>query len=98
MANILDKIVAKKRTEIADARNLVSLEAVQAAALSAPPARDFLGSLKASDGIGLIAEIKKASPSKGLIREDFDPPSIKRDRTLLWNLVTRTSPNRAENR
>ena len=76
MANILDKIVAKKRTEIADARNLVSLEAVQAAALSAPPARDFLGSLKASDGIGLIAEIKKASPSKGLIREDFDPPSI----------------------
>ena len=76
MANILDKIVAKKRTEIADARTRISLEAMQEAATSAPPARDFLGSLQASSGIGLIAEIKKASPSKGLIREDFDPPSI----------------------
>ena len=78
MANILDKIVAQKRIEIADARSLTSLEAVQEAAATAPPARDFLGALRASEGIGLIAEVKKASPSKGLIREDFDPPSIAR--------------------
>jgi indole-3-glycerol phosphate synthase len=78
VANILDKIVAQKRIEIADARSLTSLEAVQEAAATAPPARDFLGALRASEGIGLIAEVKKASPSKGLIREDFDPPSIAR--------------------
>lgn len=78
MANILDKIVAQKRIEIADARSLTSLGAVQEAAATAPPARDFLGALRASEGIGLIAEVKKASPSKGLIREDFDPPSIAR--------------------
>jgi indole-3-glycerol phosphate synthase len=78
VANILDKIVAQKRIEIADARSLTSLEAVQEAATTAPPARDFLGALRASEGIGLIAEVKKASPSKGLIREDFDPPSIAR--------------------
>ncbi len=81
MANILDKIVAKKRTEIVDAQAITSLEAMQQAAATAPPARDFLGSLQASEGIALIAEIKKASPSKGLIREDFDPPSIARTYT-----------------
>jgi indole-3-glycerol phosphate synthase len=81
VANILDKIVAKKRTEIVDAQAITSLEAMQQAAATAPPARDFLGSLQASEGIALIAEIKKASPSKGLIREDFDPPSIARTYT-----------------
>lgn len=76
VANILDKIVAKKRKEIAESRALTPLATVQQSAADAPPPRDFLGALRVSQGIGLIAEIKKASPSKGLIREDFDPPSI----------------------
>ena len=76
VANILDKIVAKKRKEIAESRARTPLASVQQSAEDAPPSKDFLGALRASQGIGLIAEIKKASPSKGLIREDFDPPSI----------------------
>lgn len=76
MANILDKIVAKKRKEIAQSRARTPLASVQQSAEDAPPTKDFLGALRASQGIGLIAEIKKASPSKGLIREDFDPPDI----------------------
>ena len=76
VANILDKIVAKKRKEIAESRARTPLASVQQSAEDAPPSNDFLGALRASQGIGLIAEIKKASPSKGLIREDFDPPSI----------------------
>ena len=76
VANILDKIVAKKRKEIAESRARTPLASVQQSAEDAPPSKDFLGALQASQGIGLIAEIKKASPSKGLIREDFDPPSI----------------------
>ena len=76
MANILDKIVAKKRKEIAQSRARTPLTSVQQSAEDAPPTKDFLGALRASQGIGLIAEIKKASPSKGLIREDFDPPDI----------------------
>ncbi|MEC7498535.1 MAG: indole-3-glycerol phosphate synthase TrpC [Planctomycetota bacterium] len=76
VANILDKIVAKKRKEIAESRARTPLASVQQSAADAPSPKDFLGALQASQGIGLIAEIKKASPSKGLIREDFDPPSI----------------------
>ena len=76
VANILDKIVAKKRTEIAESRARTPLASVQQSAAEAPSPKDFLGALQASQGIGLIAEIKKASPSQGLIREDFDPPSI----------------------
>lgn len=76
VANILDKIVAKKRKEIAQSRARTPLASVQQSAEDAPPTKDFLGALRASQGIGLIAEIKKASPSKGLIREDFDPPDI----------------------
>ena len=76
VANILDKIVAKKRKEIAESRARTPLASVQQSAADAPSPKDFLGALQASHGIGLIAEIKKASPSKGLIREDFDPPSI----------------------
>ncbi|MEC9115648.1 MAG: indole-3-glycerol phosphate synthase TrpC [Planctomycetota bacterium] len=76
VANILDKIVAKKRKEIAESRARTPLASVQQSAAEAPSPKDFLGALQASQGIGLIAEIKKASPSQGLIREDFDPPSI----------------------
>ena len=76
MADILEKITAYKRKEIADARRKRPLAAVEAAAHKAPPVRAFAAALQARIAAGqpaLIAEIKKASPSKGLIRADFDP-------------------------
>ncbi|MEM0988488.1 MAG: indole-3-glycerol phosphate synthase TrpC [Pseudomonadota bacterium] len=79
MSDILDKIKAYKLEEIAARKQARPLAEVEAAARAADPVRPFLGALQAAqaDGrYGLIAEIKKASPSKGLIREDFNPPEL----------------------
>ena len=76
MPTILDKIVATKRDEIARAKAVVPEEALRAALATAPAPRDFLGALQKAPPIRLIAEVKKASPSKGLIRADFDPVAI----------------------
>ena len=76
MATILDKIVATKRREIIEAQQLVSLKQLHAAVESVTPPRDFFAALAASGPIKLIAEIKRASPSAGLIRPDFDPLKI----------------------
>ena len=76
---ILDDIAAYKRKEIAERKERTPREAIELAARKALPVRDFHGALKAKHAAGefaLIAEVKKASPAKGLIREDFDPPSI----------------------
>jgi indole-3-glycerol phosphate synthase len=77
---ILDKIKAYKLEEIAADKAAKPLEAVEAAARDAPPVRAFADSLHSASiqGYGLIAEIKKASPSKGLIRADFDPEVLAR--------------------
>ncbi|MDE2446715.1 MAG: indole-3-glycerol-phosphate synthase, partial [Alphaproteobacteria bacterium] len=79
MATILEKIAEYKRDEVTVAKKHFPLSVVEDAARKATPARGFGHALlkKAQNGrYGLIAEIKKASPSKGLIREDFDPPAL----------------------
>ncbi|WP_306113930.1 MULTISPECIES: indole-3-glycerol phosphate synthase TrpC [unclassified Roseovarius] len=75
---ILEKIKAYKLEEVAAAKAETPLEAVEAQAREAGPTRAFVEALRqaAQPGYGLIAEIKKASPSKGLIREDFDPATL----------------------
>ncbi|WP_313137210.1 indole-3-glycerol phosphate synthase TrpC [Paracoccus jeotgali] len=78
--DILDKIKRYKLDEIAEARAARPLALIEAEARAAPPVRGFAAALdaRAADGYALIAEIKKASPSKGVIREDFDPPAFAR--------------------
>ena len=72
---ILDEIVAYKRGELAQRKAELPLADVMARARQEPPPRDFEGALRAP-GISLIAEVKKASPSKGLLCPDFDPVRI----------------------
>ncbi|MBN2578354.1 MAG: indole-3-glycerol phosphate synthase TrpC [Pirellulales bacterium] len=74
--SILDEIVAKKRREVAERQEFVPVEVLQPLAEQAPPPRDFLAALAGHPPIRLIAEVKKASPAAGVIREDFDPPAI----------------------
>lgn len=79
--NKLSEICATKRGEVADRKAQFSLDDLDSAALAREPVRGFEYRLRAAAGTGfaLIAEIKKASPSKGLIRNDFDPELHARD-------------------
>src|SRR5262249_37750906 len=79
MSDILDAITRYKREEISAVKRARSFAELEAIARAAPPVRPFAGVLEAEMKAGrfaLIAEIKKASPSKGLIRADFDPPAL----------------------
>lgn len=78
---ILKKIIARKQEEVADAKAAVPLSELEAQAAAAPVVRDFVGSLRGKLLEGrsaVIAEVKKASPSKGVLRADFDPAAIGR--------------------
>lgn len=75
---ILDDIIAYKRQEVSWSRERMPLADVIAMARDMEPVRGFGRALSAGGGIRLIAEVKKASPSKGVIREDFDPLEIAR--------------------
>lgn len=75
--NILEEIVWQKETEVEQMREKVPLSELQKQALMVPPTRDFIAALgNAKTNPALIAEVKKASPSKGVIRADFDPVKI----------------------
>jgi indole-3-glycerol phosphate synthase len=76
VSTILDEIVAAKRKEIERAKAAISQERLRARFVDAPPVRDFFAALASDGPIKLIAEIKKASPSAGVIRADFDPVTI----------------------
>ena len=81
MADILQRILADKRAEVAAARAAVSLEQLQDRVRAAQPPRDFTGALRAridDRRPAVIAEVKKASPSKGVLRAEFDPAAIAR--------------------
>ena len=76
MPTILEKIVATKREEIANAKRVRPENSLQADLKNAPPVRDFLAAIARPGPIKLIAEVKKASPSKGVIRGNFQPVEI----------------------
>jgi indole-3-glycerol phosphate synthase len=76
MSTILDKIVVAKRKEVEQAKAARPVGELRAALKEMPPVRDFFAALAAEGPIKLIAEVKKASPSVGLIRADFDPVAI----------------------
>lgn len=81
MSDVLAKICADKRAHVEERKIAFPLDALEDAAKAASPPRGFADALAAkvdAGGFALIAEIKKASPSKGLIREDFDPPALAR--------------------
>lgn len=79
-ANILQQIVATKKREVAEGRQRISIEALRERCAAASPVRNFFAAVtKEPKGlVNVIAEVKKASPSAGVIREDFDPVAIAR--------------------
>lgn len=74
--NVLERIITHKRGEVEAARLRTPVEALTEQLKHAPPVRDFVAALRSAPWMGLIAEVKKASPSAGVIKSDFDPVGI----------------------
>jgi indole-3-glycerol phosphate synthase len=78
VATILDRIVARKRQEIESARSETGVQRLERALDGCAPVHDFRAALDRPGAIQIIAEVKKASPSAGILREDFDPVAVAR--------------------
>ncbi len=78
MKNILQDIIAQKQIEVARAKQRVDIDECRSLARHSPPTRDFCAAIRGASDIALIAEVKKASPSQGVIRADFEPVSLAR--------------------
>lgn len=78
MTDILEKIIATTRRDLAERQARTPLQVLQSRLADAPPVRDFRAALVSGPGLGIIAEVKKASPSAGVLRADFDPVHIAR--------------------
>jgi indole-3-glycerol phosphate synthase len=78
MTTILDEIITAKRREIAVGRTQLPLAALERRVAAAPPVRDFRAALEQGPGLGIIAEVKRASPSAGVLRAEFDPVALAR--------------------
>ncbi len=76
--SFLERILAHKRTEVARQRIKVPVEQITRRAATAPPPRDFAAALRLADRVALIAEVKKASPSRGVLIDNFDPLALAR--------------------
>src|SRR5437588_299460 len=76
MSSILDRIVASKQQELAEVQSKVPYRDLEKRLVAAPPLRDFQAALEQGSEVRIIAEVKRASPSAGLLREDFDPVAI----------------------
>ncbi len=76
MSSILDQIISTKRDEISKAQSKVAIAEIRARARDVEPRRDFAAAIRHQPKISLIAEIKRSSPSRGLIRADFEPTQI----------------------
>ena len=79
MTTILDRIIAAKRQEIEQTRARTSLSDLERRAAAASSPRDFRGALERGPGVQVIAEVKKASPSAGVMKADFDPAAVARN-------------------
>jgi indole-3-glycerol phosphate synthase len=79
MTTILDRIVVSKKEELEAAKNRASEADLERRLGALPPCRDFLGSLRCPNGVRVIAEVKKASPSAGVFRSNFDPVAIAKE-------------------
>ena len=76
MSNFLEKVAREKQLELKTQKTLVSLECLKDSIANLPPTRDFYKAIQKPGEIAVIAEVKKASPSRGLIRPNFDPVTL----------------------